>query len=303
MDEGAIIRYLRVDRGITQIALAEGCCSTRHLRDIEKGLKEPSYRLFCQIMNKMDVDIHTVVNEDIRKYGIALFRKIEQIERDFLDWKYCEVKRNIDEIMSTYFLESGLGKKLKYYSAVCIWELEEDYKKTKKMLLSIIEVQSILEIDDYLKVFRDKIDINVINALAVNESYSGKKKRACEIFKKLQVHLIKYVGNETIFEIRNLYNISKCLYELFDFEGSIGAGLSTLKLCHQLKVYDYMPGAHYYLGKSYYAMDLREEAFRNYKKYIYLRCLFDDKEKIAERWNVVDDNKLELDMDILRYEY
>lgn len=93
MNNGLIIKFLRQQRKLSQAKLAHGICTVRHLRNIEKGVSTPTYEIICRLADRLGGDLHLMVNQDIQKYGLNLFKKIRIIEALFLEWNYTKLEK------------------------------------------------------------------------------------------------------------------------------------------------------------------------------------------------------------------
>ena len=294
MYEGQIIRFLRKERRISQTLLAKDICSVRHLSNIEAGRSAVSYELVVQFMHRLETDISLFVNKDIQKYGLDLFKEFQELEYFFYNWDYIELYESIKRVQKKYHFESFLAKKLTYYKAICIHEIFGDYKLAKEMLLEMLGNDSYDEIKKSLKYFKDQLDLNIINALCVNLSYTGYKSISLKLFIAIKDNLIKYNSLNTEFGIKTLYNIIKLQYDTHEFEKSLEAAKECVAICEKNKQYRLLPDVYHYYALAKKNLEHMDYEIY-YKKSLYLLKIFNYSVKVNY---LMDSNKDEVNLDL-----
>lgn len=303
MNEGLIIKYLRQERKLSQNDVAQGICTVRHLRNIEKGVSTPTYDIICKLTERLGGDLHLMVNPDIQKYGLDLFKRIRRIEFLFREWNYNDLSNRVEELLSDteVILSSSLYKKLKYYQAICLKENKNDYLKARQILLELIECKTNQEIIEYLdQSLRGELEINICNAIAVNEAYHGYLNNALEIFQAIRSNIIKYDVVLVRYLIKVTYNIAKLSYDQGKYEDAIINAKENIVLCKRERYVPFFGSTYMYLANSLKKLGYANSDYSPYyKKFLYLGMFFGDDDKIENAKNkIMQDNFILLDQDI-----
>jgi transcriptional regulator with XRE-family HTH domain len=302
MHEGIIINYLRRQKNISQKKLAHEICTIRHLRNIEKGYSSPTYDIICKISQRLGGDIHLLINNDIQKYGLELFERIREIENLLIQWDYQSLEKKVDSLLhdNMIHLSSSILKKLRYYKGVCIYENSKDYNSAKYIFLDALGCNSIEDVIKHLaSTFCDELDINICNAIAVNEAYSGNKDIAFEIFKSIQSNILLHnlLDNEN--RVKLQYNLVRLSYDLELYEETIKYALSNILLCKDRYIVKSLAGTYMYLANAEKKLGNHSYYKVYYKKFMYLSFLFDDNMRMKSAIDkVMNENEIDFDYDI-----
>lgn len=296
MHEGEIIQFLRKEKKISQSVLAEGICTVRHLSNIETGKSSVSYDLMLQFMEKLGTDMGLVMNVDVKKYGFELFKSFKEMERCFYAWQYQKLYDLVMDILERYILESYMVKKLKYYQAVCVYELRKDQQSVQNIIFEALRIDNLKELKQRMKHYNDALELDMINVLAVSYAYAGNKIQSKEIFQGIRKLLEKYENLESDFGVKVLFNLTRLNYDTGFYEVGIEAAGRCIDICERKKIVRFMPEAYYYTARCKKALDQPYQL--EFKKSLYLNKLFKEYNKLKATFDeVIESNNLAMDVD------
>ncbi len=306
MKEGLIIKFLRQEKKLSQKALAEGICTIRHLRNIEKGRVNPTYYLICKMAERLGEDLHLMINHDVQKYGLNLFKKIREIELLLRQWEFEKLKVEVDSILNNQeiILSTPLYRRLKYYKAICSKENYKEYKGAKDILFEILECNSLKDVDEFLKTsLCNEIEFNICNAIAVNEAYNGDEKQALILLILLEKSMRKSGLIRSEYLTKVIYNIIRISYNLELYEQAINYAKQNIEICKSNKYVRFLTGTYMYLANSMKMNSPNSNYQVYYKKFIYLGYFFSDEVKMEKAIdNIISQNEIDIDIDFLKAE-
>lgn len=188
-------------------------------------------------------------------------------------------------------------RRLNYYKAICLKENHGDYNGAKIMLLRLLGAIEVNDVYDYLNSrICDEIEVNICNAIAVNEAYKGNERIALELLIYLDNNIQRYnvVCLETVSKIK--YNIVRKAYDVADYSKAIKYAKENITICKKNKLIRYLAGTYMYLANAMKALEPESNYLLYYQKFIYLSYFLDDSDKMKKAIDeVISKNEITLD--------
>lgn len=199
----------------------------------------------------------------------------------------------------------GLSKKLKYYKAICIRENRGDYTGAKRILFDLIECDDSNEIIKCLgEVLLGEVELNICNAIAVNEAYHGYFDSALSIFYAIRMNMLKFdvISKKHLVKIN--YNIVKLSYESRRYDDVLKFARLNIDLCKKERYVPFLGATYMYLANSMKQLGYPEAEYTvYYKKFIYIGEFFGEHKQIRKaKRKIVKDNEIYLDEDLINAE-
>ena len=302
MNEGEIIRFIRKEKKISQEKLARGICTVKHLSNVELGRSTMSYNMVCLIIERLNTDSSLVINKDIKRYGLKLYKEMKAVELLFLNLDFSMLNVKVDQLLSDYSLGDNNRKKLQYYKAVCISEIDGAYDEANNILYSSLCINNYIEVIKLLKSYCDILELDMINAIAVNLDGLNKKKSSHDLFEGILKHLTKYEKLESTFGIKIMFNKMKLLYSMKLYEELIILGDLGIETCKRKK-YNHYSGICFYMGRAYKKLGNRSLSKHYFKRYVYLELLFETNlDTLGIVNSLIEEENLTIDKSILDME-
>lgn len=119
---GEVIRYLRINRGMSQDKLSEGICSKKYIGNVEKGKNLPSLYVITRLSERLRTDLLSALAAVVDYTDISTFLECEKLKEGVLYKEYNMVKKMISSCENKKAYQKGEAKKLILFckAALCM---------------------------------------------------------------------------------------------------------------------------------------------------------------------------------------
>ncbi|SOC43252.1 tetratricopeptide repeat protein [Ureibacillus acetophenoni] len=266
MKIGDIIKFKRIEQGISQEELAQGICTNSYLSRIENNHVTPDEEIYRLLLGKLGADYDEVIYSSI------------EMEKDLDDWyAHLTKKTPLKKELSHYLnLESQLnqGLVIKYKIIYSRYLLTiEKYNQAKEILDDVYQV--LPSLNNYEKFI-------FINTYVVCFTILNKNEDAIQIFEEYtQDHNINYGTKE---EHGNLYyNIALCYRRIRSYKACIDYAKRALNEYSDQYHLNRMVQTLVLLGIAYNNIYEWDKSIKYYKQALHIveqLNIFSDYEKI-----------------------
>lgn len=229
-----LIKKLRRERGLTQIQLSEGICSTDTLSRIERGERVPSRWVFEQLMQRLGENPKNYFTDVVTTED----KKIADLKSELRDLLYVSLhdlpsiksdqcnRKRIDELIEKMEQDKAFvtkeNQQFLMRSKASLALVLENYDDVYKYAMEALRVTRPNFDEDKIEEYALSLDeIWLVNQVAIAHFHFGSIEKSTDIFFELQVAIEKrYIdGDEMIYTYSTLlYNLSKNLGILKRYE-------------------------------------------------------------------------------------
>lgn len=148
---GEIIRYLRKERGITQLELSEGVCSKDYIYAIESGKCEPSYYILEGLSRKLKVDIVDYYKVVKSHYSFEIHKTVLEIIRLILCGDYNQLMELLKANESEESFNRGEPQRIyNLAKAICLLDIDNNYLSALELCSVSLSLEEINLTEKYL---------------------------------------------------------------------------------------------------------------------------------------------------------
>lgn len=285
---GNEVYQLRKSLHLTQKQLCEGICTQPTISMIEKGEVLPSLDTIYNLSIRLKKPLNHFLNILFTDNYYQTSQLVMYIEELTSQHKYDIVYEIVSKEVLKKDSDPWLDHFLKWQSHLCLFHMhkvnfETTISNLKKLLSD--EHQNILN-KDFL---RERICNTIAFILAMNKDYNF----ALFYYNKIQINNQLNFSprlQSDVYFLRVLYNKSKTLYDMNNFEESINTLNEGINRSIKLENMSFTGHFYYYLGQCY---EKTEESFVNIqscfrkaefffgilKNQLYLEILYEEKSK------------------------
>lgn len=246
---GKEVLHLRKSLNLTQNQLCEGVCTQPTISMIEKGQILPSldtiYYLSIRLKKPLNHFLDILFTDDYQHVS-QLVMYVEELTSQH---KYEVVYELVNKEVLKKDGDPWLDHFLKWQFQLCSYKLRKiNFKTAISNLKELIneEYQTIL-IKDFLK---ERIYNTIAFIYAMNKDYRSALFYYNKIQLNSQINFSPRLQSEVYF-LRVLYNKSKTLYDMNDYQGSISTINQGIDRSIKLENMSFMGHFYYYLGQCY----------------------------------------------------
>jgi transcriptional regulator with XRE-family HTH domain len=270
---GELIKELRYNLGMTQLQLADGICSERHIKNIENGRNIPSIELIGLLSHKLGDYVYDLVILSKTNIENSHFTILFNMTSLYKIHKFQQLKELLNQYEADLlrYNSNYITQIIKWYKGICYGALDNNYEKCKKELVDAWHISyPSLDIEIKSK-YITKTEVHILNSIASNEFTHKHYKLALNMYLDLYTYISSASNshNNSMFT-RICYNISKCYNELNQFTDSIYYSDLGIKNAQTLQSVDMLSESFFEQGQSYINLGNVPLAIKLFKKSIYL---------------------------------
>lgn len=265
---GFEIARIRKEIKMTQIQLSQGICTQPTISMIEKGEIHPGLDILLAISLKLKKPITYFINILLMsnyKYVQVLIVELEELTTNQRYEKvYAIVSEELYKKPEDYWFQTFL--KWQYHSSAYFLG-----KATLETTLQ--ELILLVQSTDDLILNREFLKDRIYNTIAF--LYSTRKDYHLALFYYDKIDVGKSNSdaprlNHDIYRLRVMYNKTKTLYDMGDYEKSIEHCKDGIKKSIELENMSFIGNFHYYLGQCYEKLNMDKEQIKD----CYVNALF-----------------------------
>lgn len=226
---GTIIYENRIRRKITQEELSYGICTPATLSKIENGMQVPRRKIFEALMQRLGLQTQScfipVSGEELERsnleYRITRKLSLQEYDIEQLLEQYKSCGQEMDHMEEQFYA---------YTSALLLKNNLDDIEKMTELLLkAILYTMPDFSVSSLMKCrFLTFDEITIINNLAINYKYLGKKEEA----KNMLLYLKEYLEYKDIDLEEKSKTYPMILFNLSNWFGMEGRNELAFELCN-----------------------------------------------------------------------
>ncbi|WP_341323456.1 helix-turn-helix domain-containing protein [Solibacillus sp. FSL H8-0523] len=265
---GFEIARIRKELKMTQKQLSQGICTQPTISMIEKGEIQPGIEILLAISIKLKKSITHFINILLMSNYTYVQVLVEELEELTTNQRYDKVYAIVSEELykkpEDYWFQTFL--KWKHYGSAY-------YLKKATLDETLEQLILLVQSTDDLILNRDFLKDRIYNTIAF--LYSTRKDYHLALFYYNKIDLNNIISeaprlNYDIYRLRVMYNKTKTLYDMGDYEKSVEYCKTGIKKSVELENMSFIGNFHYYLGQCYEKMKMDKEQIKG----CYINALF-----------------------------
>lgn len=284
---------------MTQKELAEGICSIKQLRRIEKNESVPNSYLLYEFTLKLGEDLldYFPYASDPNVYQVK--KELDIIYYFYRKKKYKDVLYKIEH---SYLLKNSenltVKQEIKWLLGAVSNHIPVLYEVDVEYYLEILkERYTFNDFSDLFMYHLKPLDLKIINAIIVKYLVNNQY----DVAENLLIHALNQCETIKTPEycenyVRFLYNLARLYLKQEKYEASIQLSSEGILRCKDNNCLSYLADLYNIHGQALYEIGKKEEGKEDLKRYIRLRSIFDsgfDYQRIAEnikkKYNMTQD--------------
>ena len=251
---GLVIKRIRTERKMSQAQLAEGICSIKYIRELEKGKYTPSTYIVIALSNRLRIDIFSMYMKFLNSGTLQYADIIYEIERAIDIYNFDEITSHLEKCERIDAFKSGpLRQFLLFAKAHVSLYRDHNLELAKEYVIEGIRTFfpdfTLETLSNHLYNNRE---LSLASMLATiyctnNDIATGKsiyKQLISALEEQFSIHtrLFTYTSrSERLSYINLLSNISNCYYECEEYEDALSSADKGIALCQKHQCVDDLP--------------------------------------------------------------
>lgn len=288
---GALFKFVRMEKGVSQSELSYGVCTPRTIYNIERGSNIPSIELMLHFANKLGFDFLSILSYSNSEKGLLYYKMFRDLEKSYENNDFADLEKQTDQLLDDNSDLSPYQYQILYwYKGICKMALRRNYEEAKADLSLALSYTREFGLEEIVRHYCTIQELHIINSYAGIYFLEGDYRLASDLFKDILDNLNRYGknSNDPLY-VKISYNLAKALNKLKQPGEALRVCNEAIALAQKNNILNSLAELYIEKGNSHDMLGEFEERNRSFKRFIYLHeiCGNDDiVQSMKERFRV-----------------